>query len=147
MFNNQSQAIYLEDKQLNLIHDLRTAPYIFSAPQGEVIDRFVLRYTNAALGTTNPVFVLRYTNQTLGNSTFDYNNAITIFADNSINVKSSVEKIKEITVYDVLGKTLVTKKKVNNNEISITEVRPTTNVLIVKVKLENDAEVVKKIIY
>lgn len=131
LFSNQSQNIYLEDKQLNVIHDLRTAPYIFSAPQGEVLDRFVLRYTN----------------QTLGNTTFDYNNAVTIFADNSINVKSSVEKIKEITVYDVLGKTLVTKKKIDNTEISITEVRPTTNVLIVKVKLENDAEVIKKVIY
>lgn len=131
LFSNQSQNIYLEDKQLNLIHDLRSAPYPFTGAQGEIIDRFVLRYTN----------------QTLSNSTFDYNNAVSIFTDNSINVKSSVEKIKEITVYDVLGKTLVTKKKVNNTEISITEVRPTTNVLIVKVKLENDAEVVKKVIY
>lgn len=131
LFSNQNQNIYLEDKQLNLIHDLRSAPYTFNGVQGENLDRFVLRYTN----------------QTLSNNDFDYNNAVNIFADNSINVKSSVEKIKEITVYDVLGKTLVTKTKVDNTEISITEVRPTTNVLIVKVKLENDAEVVKKVIY
>lgn len=131
LFSNQNQNIYLEDKQLNLIHDLRSAPYTFNGVQGENLDRFVLRYTN----------------QTLSNNDFNYNNAVTIFADNSINIKSSVEKIKEITVYDVLGKTLVTKKKVDNTEISITEVRPTTNVLIVKVKLENNAEVVKKVIY
>ncbi len=131
LFSNQTQNIFLEDKQLNIIHDLRTAPYTFNGVQGENLDRFVLRYTN----------------QTLGNNTFDYNNTVNIFADNSINVKSSLEKIKEVSVYDVLGKTLVTKKKVNNTEISITEVRPTTNVLIVKIKLENDTEIIKKIIY
>ncbi|SHI73171.1 glycine-rich domain-containing protein [Flavobacterium terrae] len=131
LFSNQNQNIYLEDKQLNLIHDLRSAPYTFNGVQGENLDRFVLRYTN----------------QTLSNNDFDYNNAVNIFADNSITIKSSLEKIKEVTVYDVLGKTLVTKTKVDNTEISITEVRPTTNVLIVKVKLENDAEVVKKVIY
>lgn len=130
-FTNTSQPIYLEDKLLNIIHDLRAAPYSFDINAGEFIDRFVLRYTQAALGS----------------DAFDYNNTVSIFANNNINVKSTSESIKEVTVYDVLGKTLCNKKKVGQKEIVLNEVRPTTNMLIVKVVLDNNKEVIKKIIY
>jgi hypothetical protein len=49
LFEDVNQAILLEDKQLNLIHDLRTAPYSFIATTGVNKDRFVLRYTNTSL--------------------------------------------------------------------------------------------------
>jgi hypothetical protein len=45
----QNQDIYLEDKQLNIIHDLRQAPYNFTSSVGTFNDRFVLRYTTVAL--------------------------------------------------------------------------------------------------
>lgn len=132
-FSDTTQNIYLEDKLLNVIHNLRSAPYQFSiSTAGEILDRFVLRYTN----------------QTLSNSTFDYNNTVGIYADtNSINVKSSIEHIKQITVYDILGKTLISKTKVGKNEISINELKPTTSVLIIKTVLDNGTEVTKKVIF
>ena len=40
------QNIYLEDKLLNVIYDLRTTPYSFTATEGIVENRFVIRYTN-----------------------------------------------------------------------------------------------------
>lgn len=132
-FSDTTQNIYLEDKLLNVIHNLRSAPYHFSiSTAGEILDRFVLRYTN----------------QTLSNSTFDYNNTVGIYADtNSINVKSSIEHIKQVTVYDILGKTLISKTKVGKNEISINELKPTTSVLIIKTVLDNGTEVTKKVIF
>lgn len=131
LFANQNQNIFLEDKQLNLIHDLRVTPYTFSADQGETLDRFVLRYTNQILSTNDNVF----------------SNQVTIFVNDHINVKSLGQSVNEIIVYDILGKTLVDKKNINQQEIILSELKSTTNMLIVKVKLENDVVITKKVIY
>jgi hypothetical protein len=46
-----------------------------------------------------------------------------------------------------IGKTLIDRKNINQQETTLTELKPTTGVLITKVKLENDVVVTKKIIY
>ena len=131
LFEDQNQGIYLEDKQLNIIHDLRLAPYQFTTTQGENIDRFVLRYTN----------------QTLSNNVFDYNNSVSIYANENINIKSSSENIRDIRVYDVVGKTLLNKNKINKNEIILSELKPTSGLIIIKVILDNGSEITKKVIF
>jgi hypothetical protein len=52
------QNIYLEDKLLNVTHDIRTAPYNFISAVGTFNDRFVLRYTDKTLGVTDFQFKL-----------------------------------------------------------------------------------------
>ncbi|WP_143161877.1 GEVED domain-containing protein [Flavobacterium terrae] len=131
LFTDLSQNIYLEDTQLNIIHDLRSAPYQFTTTQEENVNRFVLRYTN----------------QTLSNDTFDYSNTVSIYANENVTIKSTSENIKNIKIYDVLGKTLVDKDKVNKNEVILTELKPTGGMLIVKATLTNGSEVTKKVIF
>ncbi|MEO8234988.1 MAG: GEVED domain-containing protein [Flavobacterium sp.] len=131
VFTNGSQTIYLEDKLLNITHNLAASQYQFTADQGTVNDRFVLRYTN----------------NTLSNSDFDYSNEVKIYANSSINISSINKSIKEVIICDVSGKVLVDKKEINKKEISLSELGPTTNVLIVKVILENNNVVIKKVIY
>lgn len=41
---SSNQNIYLEDKVLGVIHDLRQNPYSFTGTSGILNDRFVLRY-------------------------------------------------------------------------------------------------------
>ena len=132
IFTNQSQNIYLQDKQLNIIHDLRSAPYQFTTVEGENIDRFILRYTK---------------NQNLNNNVFDNNNSVSIYSNENINIKSSLVNIREIKVYDVLGKTLLSKNKVSKNEIILTELKPTSSLVIVKVILDNENEITQKVIF
>lgn len=129
-FNNQN--IYLEDRQLNIIYDLRSAPYSFSSPIGTFEDRFVLRYTNSTLSTNNV--------SALENSIIFYN-------DNKLNVKSTLEPIKEITIYDVLGRILLKSSKVNANHFVAETLSPTQSTLVVKVTLENNVVINKKVIY
>ncbi len=126
-----NQNIFLEDKLLNLIHDLRTVPYTFTADEGETLDRFVLRFTNQVLSTNDNM----------------YADQVTIFVNNHINVKSLGQSINEISVYDVLGKTLVNRKNINQQEIILSELKATTDMLIVKVKLENNVVITKKVIH
>jgi hypothetical protein len=128
-----NQEIYLEDKQLNIIHDLRANPYSFTVDN---------------TGFVNNRFVLRFKNTTLGNDTFETTAAaVTIYTNESINVTSSLERIKEVLVYDVLGRQITSKKNVSANTAVLTNVRPTQSALIVKVTLENGQTVTKKVIY
>ncbi|TRX01888.1 hypothetical protein [Flavobacterium gawalongense] len=49
----EDQNIYLEDKLLNVVHNIKQDSYNFSSDTGTFDDRFVLRYTNGSLGTDN----------------------------------------------------------------------------------------------
>ena len=131
IFDDQNLPIFLEDKQLNIIHDLRVAPYNFTGIQGETLDRFSLKYNNQILST----------------SSNEYSDQIVVFVNNQIHVKSTGQLIKEVTIFDILGKTLVDRKNINTQETILSELKPTTGVLIAKVKLENNAILTKKVIY
>lgn len=129
-FNDQD--IYLEDKELNVIHDLKVAPYSFTSNVGEFEERFVLRYTNQTLSTEAATAL---------------DNSVLVYSNNRLNVKSTLQPIKEIVVYDITGKVLLLDKKVNANEFTAATLNPTQTTLIVKVSLDNGVVVNKKVIY
>ena len=131
LFFNEEQNIFLEDNQLNIIHNLRSSPYEFVASQGENINRFTLRYTN----------------QTLSNNDLDYNNSVSVYTNENINIKSFSENITSVKVYDLLGKTLFYQDKIYQKEITLENFKPTSNLVIVKIILNKGKEIVKKIIY
>lgn len=131
LFTGGAQIVYLEDKLLNVIHNLTVSQYEFTANQGTINDRFALRYTENALS----------------NNDFNYANDVKVFTNNGINITSPSETIKDVIIYDVLGKTLLDKKNISKHEVILNELKPTTNVLIVKVILANDAVVIKKVVY
>lgn len=126
------QDIYLEDKLLNVIHDLRVAPYTFTTQNGIFNDRFVLRYTTAALGTA------------------DFENANQVIVSNihgEITVKSFVENIQEVTVYDILGRQLFHANTIGAIEFSTSNVSISHQSLIVKIKLTNGVIITRKIVF
>ncbi|UTN05091.1 T9SS sorting signal type C domain-containing protein [Flavobacterium bizetiae] len=131
LFNQQ--AIYLEDKATGIISDLRISDYSFATQAGTFADRFVLRYTD----------------KTLGNGDFEnVEDGILISVKNkTINVLSSKENIKDVTIFDITGKTLYNKKKISNTELQIQNLPSGNQVLLVKVVLENNATVTQKIIF
>jgi hypothetical protein len=131
IFSDATQNILIEDKLLNITHSLKESPYTFSSAAGTFNDRFVLRYATTALSNTD----------------FDYANSVKIYANNHINITSGNQSIKEVIVFDILGKTIYNKEKVNAAELSINELSPTRSVLIVKVILENNVEVIKKVVF
>jgi hypothetical protein len=129
-----NQSIYLEDKFLNIIHDLKQAPYVF---------------TSTAIGQIDDRFVLRYKNQLLGNDDFEsINNSIIVVSnENEITIKSMLDNISHVTIYDVLGRTLYQSKEVNNPTVSINSLMKNQQALLVKVKLINGQIITKKIIF
>lgn len=125
-----NQTIYLEDKLLNIIHDLKQNPYHFTSTKGTFNDRFVLRYTT----------------ESLGNPDFDNTNQIVIYAkDNTITINSSLQKIEEVQAYDVLGRQLYQNNSIESEQHSFTK-DIAKQTIIVKVKLGNGIWITKKVL-
>ena len=126
------QAIYLEDKYLNIIFDLRENPYSFSSVAGIFNDRFVLRYTN----------------NTLGNQHFETLDNSVVVATNhgELIIKSYIENIQEVTVYDILGRQLFFAQAIENTSFMTSNISLSQQTLIVKIKLTNGVLITRKII-
>jgi hypothetical protein len=131
LFDNQK--IYLEDKELNIIHNLKETPYVFSTEIGDFNDRFTLRFTDKTLGTDT--FSLSKSDE------------VNVIVNQNVTVQSSNQLIKNIAVYDLLGRKIDSYKKVNALKYTLSHLNKTTAGLIVKITLENDTVVSKKIIY
>lgn len=130
----ENQGIYLEDKLLNIVHDLKTADYNFTSSIGTFNERFVLRYLpSVELG-----------NPDLGGIA---NGLILYQQEGSIMLKSQLEDIDQVIVYDLLGRIVFDQKRIGKREYSIQSVVMDEQPLIVKVVLANGQVVNKKIVY
>ena len=123
----------MEDKLLNVIHNLKTEPYTFTTEKGTFNDRFILRYTN----------------KTLSNKDFEtLENQVLVSSKNKqIKVNSVEETIDKVMIYDLLGRQLFKKEKVISNELVISNLVSSQQTLLVKVTLQKGQTVTKKIVY
>ena len=129
LFEDTAQGIYLEDTTLGIIHNLRSGPYSFAAVTGTFNSRFILRYTNATLGTENP----HNDNQTFA------------FISNNQLIVQSIDSIKEVTVYDITGKLVSTYKPNELKNQFKTDFYFANGAYIAKIKLDNGTVVAKKL--
>ena len=131
LFSNQNQKIYLEDKLLNVIYDLRSSPYSFMGSKGTIKDRFIIRYNNGVV---------------LANESFDVNNDVILVSNQDLSVNSTKEKLAHIIVFDVLGRKLFEGKDINTNNF-ILPISKRNVPLFIEIELENGAKVKKKTIF
>ena len=127
-----NQGIYLEDTLLGIVHDLKSAPYTFTSEVGVFNSRFIVRYTPSALS----------------NDDFDSldNNVVVSTQSTAVSIKSAIELMSSVIVYDILGRELVRKNNINANDITLPNVSAVNQALIVKITLENGQVVTRKII-
>jgi hypothetical protein len=127
------QDIYLEDKLLNVIHNLKTSNYSFTTEIGTFEDRFVLRYTDSSLGIDNP--------------NFDENSVIVYHNTKGLHINSGTVSIKNVTIFDIQGRQIAVKIGVNSTETVFTTLPNTNQVLLVKIEAEDGKTVTKKVVY
>jgi hypothetical protein len=128
-----SQHVYLEDKTLNIIHDLTNGSYTFATELGTFEDRFVLRYTDSALGINNPVFT---------------ESSVVVYKNNQgLYINTGLESMKTVTIFDITGRVLATQKRVNNTTTVFTTLPTTQQVLLVKIEGESGRVITKKVVY
>lgn len=128
-----SQAIFLEDTLLGVFHNLKTASYNFNTAIGTFNSRFKIHYFNISL-TTNE-------------SSTDANSVTVSSKNNTISVNSSGENIQKIQIYDMSGKMIYENNTVNENRYVITNLIAQNQALIIKMQLENNQTIVKKLVY
>ena len=130
---SDNQNIYIEDKVLNVVHNLKEDPYTFNSEKGAFNERFELRFTD----------------KTLASADFELNeNSVLIVKDkNELKIKSQTETINRITVFDLLGRKVFEKVAVNSNEFQTSVIRLSNQVVVVKVSLANGKVISKKVVY
>ncbi|RYZ56489.1 MAG: T9SS sorting signal type C domain-containing protein, partial [Sphingobacteriales bacterium] len=134
LFADASQGIYLEDKVLNVIHDLRTGSYTFSTATGTFDDRFVLRYTDGtALGVND--------------ATFTEQSVVVFKNETGLHINTSGITMDNIKIFDIRGRLILVKDHINSNETVITNVNVANQVLVVKIQSDDNRTVSKKVVY
>jgi GEVED domain/Ig-like domain CHU_C associated len=127
----ESQDIYLEDKQLNIVHDLKLAPYNFASPIGNFNDRFILKYVNPALA----------------NNEFEILNDFKIATGQKLTLLSSNQNIKKVEIFDLLGRKVDEYKNLNTKNQVLDNLLKSNKIYIIRTTLENDAVISKKVIF
>ncbi len=134
LFEDETQGIYIEDLELDIIHNLRTSPYTFSGISGLQEGRFILRYTDE--------------NKQLGIEEVITNNELSIFtANNQVTAVSNTSNIKSFTMYDVNGRLLVNNRNLNVTEYSINTNNYSTGTYLVTIELNDGRSLTKKVVF
>ena len=127
----QGQSIYLEDKLLNVIFNLRQAPYVFTTDQGTFNDRFVLRYTDTSLSNSDYSAL---------SSSF-----IVFKSHDFITIQSDTTPIGEVVVYDIQGRILNDFKNLATSEFQFSA-PSTQQVLVLKIITKDNLSFYRKIL-
>ena len=128
-----TQAIYLKDNLLNVVHNLTESAYTFASVAGTFDERFVLRYL-PAVELANPTF-----NEALNGVTIRKNDA-------TLRINSPYETIDQVQVYDITGRLVFEQKDCNTNTFEASHIVYSEQTLIVKVRLSNGGVVTKKVL-
>lgn len=122
--------VFIEDKNLRLRHNLKDGPYHFSTQEGSFNERFVLRFIDTLL----PINDFAYTKSEV----------MVSVKDKILTITSMRNLINEISIFDILGKELCTRKGIDNLEFQWSNFISEGQVLFVKVKLENGQTITRK---
>jgi hypothetical protein len=133
ILNADATNIYIEDLDMHIIHDLKASPYTFTTASGKFESRFLLRYTDGS-ALNNPDF------DTLNNSVVVAGN------EGQMTIKSYLQTMEEVMVYDVLGRLLFNQKGIGTNDFSANNISMSQQSVIVKIKLESGTIVTKKVL-
>jgi hypothetical protein len=131
LFESAHQDIYLEDTELNIIHDLRANPYQFTSDEGTFNDRFVVRFNSQTLSTIDQDILANLRIKAI---------------NNTIIASSSLSAIKTFELFDITGRTIHKNLKVDNTIYNYQNNELSAGTYIVQVSLTNGAVVSKKLI-
>jgi IPT/TIG domain-containing protein len=125
-------AVYIEDRLLNVCHNLKESPYSFVTEAGEFETRFVLRY-NLPLNT-NPFGLSE-------------NAVIAYKQQESIHIETANINMKSVQIYDVRGRLVMERNNINGHETVFENVGIASQVLVIQIESTDGIKISKKIIF
>lgn len=129
----EGQTIYLEDKWLNVIHNLNESNYNFTTEIGTFDDRFEVQFVNGTLSLDNPA---------------DASNAVIVYKNNeTIFINSGVMLMKEVKIVDMRGRLVAQKNNINATDVNFSHLNAAQQVLLVQITIEDGELVTKRVVY
>lgn len=137
--NVLNYKMILEDKYLNVFHDLKAENYIFNSIPGAFKDRFVLRIYKKS-DKDDDGEELKKIEQVASD-----NSKLVVYAeDDQITVKSSDALISEVAFFDMTGRMMKKEQGINKLKYK-TKLRKKSEIIIVKILLQGGEQFTKKI--
>ncbi|KAB1154352.1 T9SS sorting signal type C domain-containing protein, partial [Flavobacterium luteum] len=125
-----TQDVFIKDKLTNVIHNLKTGPYIFGSESGTFTDRFEVVY-ESPLSTID--------------SQFNPNSVVVYKQNQDVVINTGTVQMSNVKIYDIRGRLLASKTNINASQVKL-YAGTTQQVLIVKITSDTDAVVTKKVI-
>lgn len=126
---NSDQTVFLKDNFNTTLQNLKTGSYTFLSEVGSFNSRFEIVYQD----------VLKVDQPFLNDSIIIYT------GDNELFIHSENNRVTDLEVFDVFGRLLLAKNDVQANDI-VLKIDKSNQLLILKIKLENNTVVSKKVI-
>ena len=134
-----AENIFLEDKELQLFHDLKKEPYLFSTEKGVFNSRFVLRYVDKNKILDEENFDI---------SVEDLDESVTVSVkDRKITINSELTTLDNLALYDISGRKIFQKNKIDAKLLLIPGLISSNQIVIVEIFLSNGRKINKKILY
>jgi hypothetical protein len=127
-----AQEVYLEDQLLNVIHNLKTSNYSFTTNAGTFDNRFVLRFTTAALANENHLF---------------NEDSVVVYKENQTIHINATTAIDEVKIFDIRGSLLYSKTNANTTDVLISNLSSSQQIVLIHIKSIEGTTVIKKLIF
>jgi hypothetical protein len=124
----ENQDIFIEDKLLNIIHNLKLSPYQFTSNVGTFDDRFTLRFTDTALGI----------------NVAHSENIFATIQQKQLQISAS-ENIKLVEIFDMTGKLILSHQPSSASKNLIEPFLYADGFYLSKIYLTNGVMHVKKL--
>jgi len=125
--------VYIVDKDLKIMHNLKEGPYSFLTHKGTFEERFKLNYIKEDLNTDT--------------WTAETNKIIVSVNKNNILISANQNNITDIIIFDISGKQIYRKNNLKNIKFLIESLRSQNQILFVKGGLENGFNSMQKILF
>ncbi|WP_313804455.1 hypothetical protein [Flavobacterium sp.] len=126
------QAIYLKDKAIGVLHDLKQSNYNFVSEIGNFSNRFEVVYANTTLGNSDVAS--------------DENNFIVYSDSELITVRNSGSLLQSVRIYDLQGRLVAQKNDIKDNIVEV-PLNPKHSVWLVEIQNTTGIRISKKIIH
>ncbi|KDN56603.1 hypothetical protein [Flavobacterium seoulense] len=131
--------IFLEDKELRIQHNLKKKAYTFTTEEGVFNNRFILRYRDK--NNLEDDLNLDASEEGLDKG------VIISVKDRIITINSELTTLENLVLYDINGRKIFQKNKVNNKVFIVPELISSNQIIMVDVLLSNGKKLSRKIIY
>ena len=111
---------------------MKSADYVFASDRGTFDTRFEVRYVDQSVLKTDT-------------SVISSNDVLIYTMENQVVIKSQIDILDQIEIYDITGRRIFSKSNIINNEYKSPGLHLGAQVVIVKVRFANNQMVIKKV--